>query len=212
MYGELYQYLILHRQLNLPGIGRLCIEKKPARFDVADKVINPPAFSIALQHDNSNPPKNFFNWLALKLGISDREAVIRFNNFLFDLKKQLSAGNKLEWEGVGTISKGLAGDIILDPSLNDHSPGTPVPAVKVLRDNAQHIIRVGEDERTSAEMQEILHHTEEEGGKSYWWVAALVLVILSIIFIGYYFSVNGMSTSAAANQKKLDPAEQTKTH
>jgi hypothetical protein len=211
MYGELYQYLILHRHLNLPGIGRLCIEKKPARFDVADKVINPPAFSIALQHDNSNPPKNFFNWLALKLGISDREAVIRFNNFLFDLKKQLSAGNKLEWEGVGTISKGLGGDILLNPSLTDHSPGTPVPAVKVLRDNAQHIIRVGEDERTSAEMQEILHHSEE-GGKSYWWVAALVLVILSIIFIGYYFSVNGMSTSAAANQKKLEPAEQTKTH
>lgn len=211
MYGELYQYLILHRQLNLPGIGRLCIEKKPARFDVADKVINPPAFSIALQHDNSNPPKNFFNWLALKLGITDRDAIIRFNDFLFDLKKQLAAGNKLEWEGVGTISKGLAGDILLNPSLTDHSPGTAVAAIKVLRDNAQHIIRVGEDERTSSEMQEILHHSEE-GGKSYWWVAALVLVILSIIFIGYYFSVNGMSTSAAANQKKLEPAEQTKTH
>jgi hypothetical protein len=211
MYGELYQYLILHKYLNLPGIGKLCIEKKPARFDVVDKVINPPAFSIGLQHDNSNPPKNFFNWLALKLSITDRDAVIKFNDFLFDLKKQLNAGNKLEWEGVGTISKGPGGDIVLDPSLNDHTPGTPVAAIKVLRENAQHIIRVGEEERTSAQMQEILQHSEEEG-KSYWWVAAVVLVILSVIFIGYYFSVNGMSTSAAANQKKLVPAEQTKTH
>ena len=43
MYGELYQYLILHKQLNLAGYRQACIEKKPARFDVADKVINPPA-------------------------------------------------------------------------------------------------------------------------------------------------------------------------
>jgi hypothetical protein len=211
MYGDLYQYLILYKQLNLPGIGRLFVEKKPAQFDVADKVVNPPSFTIALQSDNNTPPKSFFNWLGSKLGITERDAVIRFNDFLFELKKQISAGNKLEWAGIGTISKGLGGDIKLEPSIENYSPGIPVSAIKVLRENAEHNIRVGEDQKTSSQMREILHHSED-GRKTYWWTAALVLVILAIIFIGYYFSANGLNTSAASNQQKAVPAEQTKTH
>jgi hypothetical protein len=212
MYGELYQYLLLYKQLDLPGIGTLLIEKKPAYLDVADKVINPPAFTVGLNAASNTPSKRFFHWLGSKLGITERDAVIRFNDFLFELKKQLATGNKLEWSGVGTISKGPAGAMKLTPPANNHSPALPVPAIKVIRENAEHIIRVGEQEKTSAQMKEILHHPEEDGQRSYWWVAALVVVILSIIFIGYYFSVNGLNTSAASNQQKLVPQPEAKTH
>jgi nucleoid DNA-binding protein len=208
MYGELYQYLILHKQLHLPGIGTFAVEKKPADFDVAAQVINPPAYTIALQADHTTPAKTFFNWLGARLGISERDAVIRFNDFLFDLKRQLSSGNKLQWSGVGTLSKGLNGDIKLEFGPSNYSPGTPVHAAKVLRQNAEHVIRVGEQEKTSVEMQELLSHQDDEK-KSWWWVAAIILVILSILFIGYYFSTNGLTTSAVSNQQKLVPQQQT---
>lgn len=204
MYGELYQYLILHKQLHLPGIGTFAVEKKPADFDVAAQVINPPAYTIALQVDHTTPAKTFFNWLGARLGISERDAVIRFNDFLFDLKRQLSSGKKLEWSGVGTLSKGLNGDIKLEFGPSNYSPATPVPAAKVLRQNAEHIIRVGEQEKTSVEMKELLSNPEDEK-KSWWWVAAIILVILAILFIGYYFSTNGLTTSAISNQQKLIP-------
>lgn len=206
MYRELYQYLILHKQLNLPGIGTFFVEKRPADFDIADKIVRSPAFTITLLAGNNIPSKNFFSWLGSKLAVTEREAVIKFNDFLFDLKKQLSSGSKLEWSGMGTLSKGLAGDIHFETYVKDHSPGTNVPAVKVLRENAEHTIRVGEQEKSSAEMIEMLHHTET-AKKSWWWPAALVIVILSIIFIGYYFSTHGLNTSAAGNQQKLVPQE-----
>lgn len=206
MYRELYQYLILHKQLNLPGIGTFSVEKKPADFDIADKMVKSPAYTITLLTASNIPPKNFFAWLSSRLAVSEREAVIQFNDFLFDLKKQLSSGNKLEWTGLGTLSKGLAGDIRFETSVKDHSPATPVPAIKVLRENAQHTIRVGEQEKSSVEMKEILHSTDNRKG-SWWWPAALIILVLSIIFIGYYFSTHGLSSSAAGNQQKVVPAK-----
>jgi hypothetical protein len=209
MYRELYQYLILHKQLNLPGIGTFQVEKKPADFDIADKIVRSPAFTINMLAGNNIPSKNFFSWLGSRLSVSEREAVIRFNDFLFDLKKQLSSGNKLEWSGIGTLRKSLSGDIQFESYVKDHSPATSVPAIKVLRENAAHTIRVGEQEKSSAEMIEILHHTE--AGKRSWWLpVGIILLILSIIFIGYYFSTNGLNTSAAGNQKKLIPQEENK--
>lgn len=213
MYRALHQYLVLYKQLNLPGIGTLFIEKKPADFDIAAKLINPQVYSIALHADHSTPSKSFFNWLGSRLDISERDAVIRFNDFLFDLKKQLSSGNKLQWSGIGTLSKGLSGDIQLDPGLKDHSPASPLPARKILRENAEHIIRVGEQQKTSVEMRELLtHHEEEKEKKSWWLTVALIIIIIAIIFIGYYFSVNGLNASSASNQQKLVPQAATATH
>jgi hypothetical protein len=207
MYGELYQYLILHKQLNLPGIGTLCVEKKPADFDIADKIVRSPAFTIALHTNQNIPSKNFFGWLGAKLAISEREAVIKFNEFLFELKKQLSAGHKLEWAGIGTLAKGLGGDIQFESCVRDYSPSSSVPAIKVLRENAEHTVRVGEEQKSSVEMKELLHHSDEHKRQQWWWVAALILVILAVLFIGFYFSTNGLSTSSTTNQQKLVPQE-----
>jgi hypothetical protein len=211
MYRELYQYLVLHKHLDLPGIGSLLIERKPAQVDIADKIINPPVFHIVWKQNTGTPAKKFFTWLGSRLDISERDAVIRFNDFLFEFKKQLSNGNNLEWLGVGTFSKGLGGDIRLESLWDNISPGMPVPAHKVLRENAEHIIRVGEEERTSAQMKELLHHADEDRKKSLLWMAALVITILSVIFIGYYFSARGLNTSSAANQQKLAPQQETGT-
>ncbi|MEI9912027.1 MAG: hypothetical protein WDO71_21700 [Bacteroidota bacterium] len=40
MYQELYAYLILHRQLNVPGIGTFLVERKPAETEFTHKQIN----------------------------------------------------------------------------------------------------------------------------------------------------------------------------
>ncbi|MEO8405984.1 MAG: hypothetical protein ABI480_15360, partial [Chitinophagaceae bacterium] len=121
-------------------------------------------------------------------------------------RNQLSSGNKLQWTGIGTLSRGLSGETKFEPDTETISPALAIPAVKVLRENAEHTVRVGEDQKTSVEMRELLH-TTDDGKKSLWWVVALVIAILSLIFIGYHFSTKGLTTSAASNQKKLVPEE-----
>jgi hypothetical protein len=210
MYGELYQYLVLHKQLNVPGVGTFQLERKPADLDFVNKTVNPPSHTISLHHGLATPQKRLFTWLASALGISERDAVIRFNDFVFDLKDQVQSGQKLEWKGIGTLSKGLAGEIRFDPMLKDQPEGMPVPAVKVLREHAEHKVRVGEDEKTSSEMIELLHVTEKK--RSYRRMVAWIVAILAILFIVFYFSINGWNTATTANHQKVAPKETSDSH
>lgn len=210
MYGELYQYFILHKQLNIPGIGTFLLERKPANIDFINKIADPPAYTVALHHGNTTPSKNIFSWLASSLDISEPDALIKFNDFALDIKDRVLAGDKLQWNGIGSLSKGMAGEIRFEASLKDMKAGEPVPAIKVIRENARHSVRVGEQRKTSTEMIEMLATAEEK--KTYWWAIALITGLLAFIFIAIYFSSNGLTTSSAANQKKLTPQKETRTH
>jgi hypothetical protein len=210
MYGELYQYLILHKQLNIPGIGTFLVERKPADIDFVNKIVNPPVYTIALHHGNTTPSKNVFSWLASTLNISEPDALTRFNDFALDIRDKIIAGDKLQWNGIGILSKGMAGEIRFEASLKDMKAGTPVPAIKVIREHAEHSVRVGEQEKTSSEMIEMLAPSEER--KTHWWGIALIAGLLAFIFIALYFSSKGVNTSSAGNQQKLVPQKETPTH
>ena len=210
MYGELYQYLILHKQLNIPGIGTFLLERKPADIDFVNKIANPPAYTVALHHGNSVPSKNVFSWLASSLNISERDALTQFNDFALDIKDRVLTGDKLQWNGIGILSKGMAGEIRFEASLKGMKAGTPVPAIKVIRENAEHHVRVGEQDKTSSEMIELLAPPAQK--KTYGWGIALIAGLLAIIFIALYFFSNGLNTSSAANQQKLVPQKETTTH
>ncbi|MEI2737902.1 MAG: hypothetical protein V9F01_03865 [Chitinophagaceae bacterium] len=210
MYSSLYQYLILHKELPVPGIGTFLLERKSAEVDFPNRKVNPPSYAVALQAGSYIPGKNFFSWLAHALGISDREAIFRFNDFAFDIKKQISEGAVINWNAVGVLNKGLAGEIRFTPSATSIVFEEPVTAEKVIREKSEHMVRVGEDEKTSAEMTEML--TQEEETKSYWWAYALAVALLAIIFIGWYLSENGVDISSTANRSKLVPLEGSSTY
>ncbi len=205
MYAELYQYLIQHKELPVPGIGTFLLERRPALVDFPNKMINPPSYGVILQAGSYVPGQRFFSWLAASLGITDREAIFRFNDFAFDMKKQISDGAVVSWDRVGTLNKGLGGDVKFKPFIPEIALEGPVPAEKVIREKAGHMVRVGEEEKTSVEMTEMLGRKEEK--KSYWWAYALAIIVLAIMFIGWYFSEHGMDAAATANGKKLVPVE-----
>ena len=205
MYSQLYQYLIQHKQLPVPGIGTFLLERKSAEIDFFNKKIDPPSYTVALDPGSHLPGQHFFEWLANGLGISDREAIFRFNDFAFDMRRQISDGSVINWNGVGTLNRGLAGDVKFTSSVCELVVEKPVTAEKIIRGNAEHKVRVGEDERTSVEMTEMLSHKEEK--KSYWWTYALAIALIAIVFIGWYLSKNGLDVSSIANKQKLVPME-----
>ena len=205
MYAELYQYLLSHKQLTVPGIGTFLLERKPAENIFSNKRINPPVYSIALQSADNTPSENFFNWLANTLHISDQDAALRFNDFAAGVKNQINNGGVINWNAVGILSKGLAGEIKFRPAETELVFEKSVIAEKIIRQNAEHMVRVGEDNKTSAEMVEMLNQPDEK--KMYWWAYALSLALLSIIFLGWYFSEYGVDVSSTANKAITTPME-----
>ena len=206
MYEELYRYFIQHKKLIVPGVGTFLLERKPAESDFVNKQINPPSYSVSLQASGDSPSIHFFKWLAGSLHISDHDAIIRFNDFVFDLKKQINDGSTIEWQGMGKFNKGLAGELKFIPAIISGME-IPVAAEKVIREKAEHMVRVGEDQKTSVEMTEMLNQPKAK--KSLWWVAALAVGLLALLFIAWYFYEHGVDVSSTANSMKLVPMEAT---
>ncbi|RYY61987.1 MAG: hypothetical protein EOO05_04430 [Chitinophagaceae bacterium] len=205
MYKELYQYFLLHRELQLPGIGTFLLERQPAEIDIANREIVAPVYSVALHHGHVSSSRKLYQWLASVYQIGESDAVVRFNDFVFDTRKKILDGKRLDWSGFGTLSRGLAGEIRFEPSEFRTFAGN-LPATKVLRSNADHVVRVGEQDRTSASIVNV-YQTEEEApkaGRS--WILIVLLLIAAIVFIGYYFSVNGVTPASAGSRSTIKPA------
>jgi hypothetical protein len=112
-------------------------------------------------------------------------------------------GAVVDWKAVGTISKGITGEIEFTPARLKAIVAGSVIAEKLLRQKAENMVRVGEDQRTSVEMKEMLNQKEEK--KNYWWAYALIVGLLTLMFIGWYFSEHGVSVTTTMNTKKSVP-------
>ena len=156
------------------------------------------------------PSKKLFSWLAGNLGISEWEAIRKLNDFAFAVKKQLQAGKLINWDGVGTMQSALSGEVRFKPIEIAFPYELPVAAEKVIREKAAHTLLVGEQEKTSGEMEELLSHHESKRNNS--MTAAWIIVLLAILFIGLYLSGKGLTTAAVSNSTGVEPNEQPATY
>jgi hypothetical protein len=209
MYEVLYQYFIQHKKLAIPGLGTFLMERKPAVIDFVNKQISAPYYPVTFQAPVVSPGINFFEWLGDALHISHQDAMIRFNDFVFDIKKQINDGSTIEWNAMGSISKDHAGEVKF-ASAAAIALEKPVAIEKVLREKSEHMVRVGEDQKTSAEMTEMLNQPVVK--KSRWWITALVVGLLALAFIGWNFYENGVDVSSTSNNEKLVPLEASATY
>lgn len=203
MYSELYRYLIRYNELPIPGVGTFSISRIPAVIDFTAKKIHAPVYGVNFHPDSYLPGRHFFNWLSEERKISDREAIFLFNDFAFDMKQNLEKGARISWKGVGEIKKSKQGDITLDPDklVQEES----IPAEKIMRLNYEHMVRVGEDQKTSGEMTELLSRSETK--KNTWWIWAIAVGIIALMFIGWYLSEHGLEGNSISNSRQFIPDE-----
>ena len=201
MQDILYEFLLLNRRLSLPGIGTISLCQNSAQLDFTNKQFIAPSFYFTIESRNDKPSKKLFDWLASSLGITEWDAIKSANDFSFALKKKLSEDGEVNWENVGVFRRDNNGDLKLDPQNISLTSEQPVRAEKVIRIKAEHAVLVGEQEKTSVEMEE--YFADSPAKKNYAWLITVILVMLAIIFIGWYFSEKGFSTSSAGNQSVI---------
>jgi len=115
-------------------------------------------------------------------------------------------GVPLEWEGFGSIRKGIAGDMTFDLTAKSIFAFPAVAAERVIRSNAEHTIQVGDSEKTNTEMAELLHEEAPAPRASRWWVWALILGMIGIGVIAFYLYEHTGRIDAFRNQQTLPQA------
>jgi hypothetical protein len=98
------------------------------------------------------------------------------------------------------LKKDGAGNVLLESGAAPDFFQQPIPAMKVNRQDAVHTLLVGDQERTSGEMNVWLHDEAASRKRLSWWVVALVLVVIGLAVLGWHFYTHGFST---ANQSTL---------
>jgi len=213
MLALFYQYLIRHHKVVLPGLGTVILDRHPAVSDFVEHDFLPPTYTFQWTQASASPSDNFFVWMAHKLEIAEEDAVIRINNFIAEVKREINAGKEIIWSGVGVIRRGLDSSIELEPERKVLAFENKVYGEKVVHQDSSHIIIVGDKEKTSQEMSELLSHPLVRKIQKIDWVkVAIIVAILSIVFMLAYFWKYGIHPGSVANQKKLAPKDAPATY
>lgn len=188
MYHIIYKYLQENKQLALPGIGVLQTENIPAETVFASRTVSQPYTEISLADKDVAVDKTVYAYISKSLGITDLQAVQMFNDFVFDIKNKCAETNQLILPGIGTLRKSPLGKYSLLPEENPYKSFT-VTAEKIVQQNAEHTIRVGEDEKTNVQMQEYFEERKTTDISKKWLIGVAILTVLAAAAICYYYFV-----------------------
>ena len=202
MYAILNKYLFLHKSVPVPGLGTICLESQPAKLDTSTRSILPPLFRFRFDKFFDSPDKNLFSYLSSQQNISDYEALRQYNDFAYSLKDRLNYFREASWEGLGMLKKDESGDIHFESSLANPFFLLPVPAEKVVRANAKHMLLVGDRERSNREMSDWFAE-EPVHGNRLWWLVAILGGVIAAIVITIHFSSHGWKVESSGNQQVI---------
>jgi hypothetical protein len=204
MYTILNKFLYLNKSIPVSGLGTIFLENMPATVDASTRTLLPPSFRFRFDKFYDSPDKNLFAFLSDQQNISDYEALRQYNDFAYALRDRLNYFREAEWEGLGTLRKDDTGDIQFESIVSRPFFLQPVPAEKVVRTNAKHMMLVGDRHRSNREMSDWFAE-EPIHGNRHWWLVALLGGIAAILLIMIHFSSHGWDVGSTGNQILIQP-------
>ncbi|MEO6960589.1 MAG: hypothetical protein ABIY90_01405, partial [Puia sp.] len=111
MYAILNKYLFQNKSINIPGLGTIWMEVRPASLDTTTRSVLPPVYYFRFDKYFDAPDRDFFSYLAMIGQIPEYEAMRQYNEFAYNLREQLNRHQEAVWEGVGELKKDLEGNI-----------------------------------------------------------------------------------------------------
>jgi hypothetical protein len=202
MYAILNKYLFLNKRIPVSGLGTICLENIPATVDASTRTVQPPSFRFRFDKFYDSPDKNLFAFLSAQQNISDYEALRQYNDFAYSLRDRLNYFREAEWEGLGILKKDDTGYIHFESLVSRPFFFQPVPAEKVVRSNAKHMLLVGDRQRSNREMSDWFAE-EPIHGNRLWWLVALLGGITASLIIMFHFSSHGWNVGSTGNQQLI---------
>ncbi|HRN58408.1 MAG TPA: hypothetical protein PLL71_18235, partial [Agriterribacter sp.] len=206
MFHILHQYLIQHKSLSLPGLGTLELQNIPAISNFSDHMIEPPMQKIIFDDMHDAPDKDLFQYVAARLEVEEWEAIKRVNDFSYELKNQLKQEGEMVWDKVGVLRAELGSNITLEAKTITYDFMEPVPAIRIIRTNANHTILRGDTEVSENFIRRDAAYPEDEAvtsPKQRWWIWACVLGGIAFLLLFLHLYKTGFTINSLHNTQKV---------
>ncbi|MBS1729349.1 MAG: hypothetical protein JSS67_01085 [Bacteroidetes bacterium] len=208
MHEIFIRYLDKNKSFHLPGIGKFELISQNARLDFINKIIYPPEKSIIFSTEEKSgtepassqnvneshtliaDQQDFPSFLSHYLNMPEDRSLAELEQYSAFVKSHLEKDGFYDLPGLGVLKKNEQ-DIVLENAFTSNKYFEALPVEQVIRENASHAVRVGEEEKTSEQMKEIL---QRDVKKEKWWIAAILLAVIGIAAIAFYYFA--MNTSA----------------
>lgn len=174
--------LFQNRFCRLPGIGTFEVVVKSADTYFGHHEILAPMPSIIF--DPSTKDENIFN---------------EFTALSELILKELHSKRMITLKGIGNFILNTDDVIEFLPLKINESFLQPVIANRVVRQDVEHTILVGDNEVTSTAMTDYYEEEAKGASKNSWWIAAVILAVIGIIAIVVYiymFGINSFGNSS----------------
>lgn len=203
------RYLSFQKKVSLQGIGTFSVEHLPARLDFPNRLLHAPEYILHFSSSATGNDEQFENWLQKELNVDREEVKTLQQNLSADFQRSLSEKGEITLNGLGVFTKDEQ-RLLHFSSLYKAIKGNPVTAEKIIRKNTSHSILVGEQEKTSEEMTELLTGPKRKP-LNLWWVITLALFLSALIAI-LLFANYSPQWSKQGNTQKLKLNEATPLH
>src|SRR5438105_4309365 len=185
MHQYIHKYFAVNKNVAIPGIGSFSVEMQNAKLDFINKTLHAP-LPVIHYEQNANTDERFYHFLSKETGLNESDAANNFRHFISQLKEQLETDHVIELRGIGTLTKNESGYSFV--AINTVQKFFPdVVAERVIRQNAEHTVKVGEYHRTSTQMHNELRRRAVK--KADWFVTALILGAIGIVAIALYYLI-----------------------
>jgi hypothetical protein len=174
MYQIIAPSLFQNKICRLPGIGTLTMITSPARHDFTNSRILAPTEAVEFIPEYNE--ENTFN---------------EFSAMSELIKNKLDESGSVFLKGLGTLIRNDDGKISFEALQIDPVFFQPVYAERIIRENAEHALLVGDQETTNFQMTEFFN--EKPLLKSRWKLLAIILGAVGICLLMIYLYKNGFN-------------------
>ncbi len=178
-------FIVQSDKCSLPQIGKFKKVYSAASTDIANQQISPPREEIIFKERSENLTEELINYVAFKKQISNTDAERELNDWCNAAKEKLNNNESIKFESVGTLKMTHSGTLYFHPE--EMETPTPVSAQRVIHQNSEHAVLVGDKESTNTLMSEYLNQEPEEKYVK-WKKMAVVLALLALLLLVVYFS------------------------
>jgi hypothetical protein len=178
----LQSYLVENGQLPLAGMGRMEAVLVPARYNVSEHRLDPPAGRLHwFAHKEEELPslQHLTGFLARALQVSEEEAFDQYNTHCAVMQQTLSKDGVLDWWPLGRFHQ--ADNVLNFEQAAPQAAYAPIPAERIVREGVAHQLRVGDNETTTTEMEAFLNSEEVETER--WWLLPLLIALAAVALI-----------------------------